>query len=90
MKAVDQSNSSNYTYSSDFLFSIANTPVTINAPTQVYPTQNQVLAYTTSSINFQWNKNNSSGVANYYISLRNLTTNTLLLNEYSVGDVSCN
>jgi methionine-rich copper-binding protein CopC len=58
---------------------------TIAAPSLISP-----VAYSypnlPSSIVFSWNRNNVVGVANYFISLRDLTTNTLY--NYSVGDAS--
>jgi surface antigen len=58
-------------------------PPTIAAPILISPVSVSYQAVP-SSITFSWNRNNAVGTANYFISLRDLTTNTLY--NYSVGD----
>ena len=60
----------------------------ISAPTLSTPTINYSNTGTPSNILFQWNKNNSVGIANYEIKLVDKTANnTILLNYRNLGDV---
>ena len=64
------------------------TTITVSAPTNNSPTDGQIFDYSTTTINFNWSKNNSTGKANYQINLRDLTTNVLKLNYFDVGDAN--
>ena len=64
------------------------TTITVDAPTNSSPSDGAVLDYTTSSVDFKWTKNNSSGKANYEIKINDLTTNTVKVDYKNVNDVS--
>jgi RHS repeat-associated protein len=64
------------------------TTITVDAPTNSSPSDGAVLDHTTSSVDFKWTKNNSSGKANYEIKINDLTTNTVKVDYRNVNDVS--
>ena len=58
------------------------------APNQELPVNNVVFGPGTSSITFEWDRNNPPGAATYELKIRDLTTDMVILDYLNVGDVS--
>ena len=68
-------------------FTIADAPQSVNAPSLLSPTSNQVLQPPVTSQLFSWRKNNPTGYATYELRVVNDSNNDDVIFDQNVGDI---